>query len=450
METNAVISDASAPGTPAVSALERRLDLSLSIADFEKEVDQRLKRLSKNMKMPGFRPGKVPVNLARLQYGQQARQEALSEALAQLFSTAVTAQNLRVAGVPKIEVKNSDSPTHLEFSAIFEVYPEIVLHDLDGVEIERPVLDVGPVEIDRTIEILRKQRVRYEPVDRAAAKADQVSIDFLGKRDGEPFAGGQGKDYHFVLGERKMLSDFESAVIGTRPGEAKSFDMTFPAEYFSKELAGQSVTFDISVKEVGEPVLPEVDADFARALGVEDGDLVKMRAEIEDNLKREVRHRLQARIRGQVMDALLQANPVEVPGWLIQRESEHLMQSTRQDMERRGLKAKELPMHPEWFADQARKRVGLGLILSEIVKQYGLEAKPQQVRAMVEEVAQSYEHPEEVVRWHYAQPERLADFKAAAIEDNVVGWVLAKVRVVDKPIAFAELMGQEPSSGDSE
>ncbi len=410
METNAVISDELTSGTPAVSALERRVDLSLSIADFEKDVDQRLKRLSRNMKMPGFRPGKVPANIARLQYGQQARQEALTEALAQLFSAAVTAQKLRVAGVPKIEAKNSDNPTHLEFSAIFEVYPEIVLRDLEGVEIERPVLVVGPTEIDRTIEILRKQRVRYEPVDRAAAKADQVSIDFLGKRDGQPFAGGQGKDYRFVLGEGKMLSDFESAVIGTRPGEAKSFDMTFPAEYFSKELAGQSVTFDISVKEVGEPVLPEVDADFARALGVEDGDLVKMRAEIEDNLK---------------------------------RESEHLMQSTRQNMERRGLKVNEMPMQPEWFADQARQRVGLGLILSEIVKQYGLEARPQQVRAMVEEVAQSYEHPEEVVRWHYAQPERLADFEAAAIEANVVDWALAKVMVVDKPIAFAELMGQQ-------
>ncbi|HNF91466.1 MAG TPA: trigger factor [Accumulibacter sp.] len=443
METNAVISDASASGTPTVSALERRLDLSLSIADFEKEVDQRLKRLSKNMKMPGFRPGKVPANIARLQYGQQARQEALSEALAQLFRTAVTAQNLRVAGVPKIEVKNSDSPTHLEFSATFEVYPEVVLHDLNGVEIERPVLAVGPVEIDRTIEILRKQRVRYEPVDRAAAKDDQVSIDFLGKRDGEPFAGGQGKDYHFVLGEGKMLSDFESAVIGMRPGEAKSFDMTFPAEYFSKELAGQSVTFDISVKEVGEAVLPEVNADFAKTLGVEDGDLAKMRAEVEDNLKREVRNRLQARIRNHVMDALLQANPVEVPEGLIHRECEHLMQTTRQDMERRGLKVKELPMQSEWFADQARRRVGLGLILSEIVKQCGLEAKPQQVKRMVEEVAQSYEHPEEVVRWHYAQPERLAEFNAAAIEDNVVDWVLSRVTVVDKPIAFADLMGQQ-------
>ncbi len=444
METNAAMNDVSAPGASVVSTLERRLDLSLSIADFEKDVDQRLKRLSKNMKMPGFRPGKVPASIAKLQYGEQTRHEALSEALGKLFKMAVMAQNLRVAGTPKIEVKSSDNPTHLEFSAVFEVLPEIVLNDLAGVEIERPVLEeVGSTEIDGTIDILRKQRVRYELVDRAAAKADRVSIDFLGKRDGEPFAGGQGKDYRFVLGDGSMLPDFESAVIGMRPGEAKTFDMTFPAKYFSPELAGQSVTFDISIKEVGEPVLPEVDADFARTLGIEDGDLVKMRAEIEDNLKREVKKRLRAKIRGQVMDALLQANPIEVPGELIHREIDRLMQSTHQDMEQRGLQTKDLQIQPEWFADQARRRVSLGLILSEIVKQHGLEAQPQQVKAMVEEAAQSYDHPQEVVRWHYAQPDRLSVFESAAIESNVVDWVLAKVKVVDKPLSFAELMEQK-------
>ena len=441
---NAAMNEVSAPGAPVVSALERRLDLSLNIADFEKDVDQRLKRLSKNMKMPGFRPGKVPASIARLQYGEQARLDALSEALGQLFKTAAMAQNLRVAGTPKIEAKSSENPTHLEFSAIFEVFPEIVLNDLAGVEIERPILEeVGSTEIDGTIDILRKQRVRYELVDRAAAKADRVSIDFLGKRDGQPFAGGQGKDYRFVLGAGSMLSDFESAVIGMCPGEAKTFDMTFPAEYFSQELAGQSVTFDISVKEVGEPVLPEVDADFARTLGIEDGDLVKMRAEIEDNLKREVKKRLQAKIRGQVMDALLQANPIEVPRELIHREIDRLMQSTRQDMEQRGLQTKDLQIQPEWFADQARRRVSLGLILSEIVKQHGLAAQPQQVKAMVEEAAQSYDHPQEVIRWHYAQPDRLSVFESAAIEANVVDWVLARVKVVDKPLAFAELMEQQ-------
>ena len=442
METNAAITEAPATEAPAVSALERRVDLSVAIADFEKEVDQRLKRLGKNMKMPGFRPGKVPASIVRQQYGEQARHEALTEALGQSFSNAVSAQNLRVAGTPKIESKDADSSTHLEFSAVFEVYPEITLSDLAGVEIERAVLGVGPAEIDSTIDILRKQRVRYELVERAAATADRVSIDFLGKKDGEPFAGGEGRDYRFVLGEGKMLSDFENAVIGTGPGESRSFEMTFPAEYFSKELAGQSVSFDITVKEVGEPILPEVDADFARLLGVADGDLVKMRAEIEDNLRREVKKRLQAKVTGQVMDALLQANAIEVPGALIHREIERLMQLARDDMEKRGMKVKDLPMQPEWFVEQARRRVSLGLILAEIVKLHDLQAKPAQVKAMVEEAAQSYDHPEEVVRWHYAQAERLGDFEGAAIEANVVDWVLARAKVVDKPVAFAELMGQ--------
>jgi trigger factor len=438
METNAAITEA-----PAPSALERRLDLAVTIADLERDVGQRLKRLGKNMKMAGFRPGKVPASIVQQQYGNQARHEALTEALGQSFRDAVIAQNLRVAGTPKIEPKDSDSDAHMAFSAVFEVYPEIVLGDLAGVEIERPLLEVGPAEIDNTIEILRKQRVRYELVERAAATADRVSIDFLGKRDGEPFAGGQGKDYRFVLGEGKMLSDFESAVIGTSPGESKSFEMTFPAEYFSKELAGQSVTFDITVKEVGEAVLPEVDADFARALGVDDGDVGKMRAEIEANLRREVKKRLRAKVTGQVMDALLQSNPIEVPGALIQREIERLVQLARHDMEQRGLQVKDLPMQPEWFVGQATRRVSLGLILSEVVKQHGLDPRPEQVRAMVEEAAQSYDHPEEVVRWHYAQPERLGDFEGGVIESNVVDWVLARAKVNEKPVAFAELMGQQ-------
>jgi trigger factor len=438
MEMNAANTEA-----PAPSALERRVDLSLTIAELDKDIDQRLKRLGKNMKMPGFRPGKVPAQIVRQQYGEQARNDALSEALGNMLSAEVASQQLRVAGSPRIEPKSSDSTTHIEFSAVFEVYPEITLSDLVGVEVERPVLEVGATEIDGTLEILRKQRVRYELVDRPAASADRVSIDFVGKKDGEPFPGGQGKDYRFVLGEGKMLSDFENAVIGTRPGEDKSFEMTFPAEYFSKDLAGQSVTFDITVKEVGEPVLPALDADFAKALGIEDGDLVKMRAEIEENLKREVKKRLQARVTGNVMDALLAANPIEVPGALIHKEIERLMQVARQDMEQRGMKVKDLPMQPEWFADQARRRVSLGLILSEIVKLNELQAKPAQVKALVEEASQSYDHPEEVVRWYYAQPERLSDFEGTAIEANVVDWVLARVKVLDKPVAFAELMGQQ-------
>jgi len=445
METNAANTDTDAPveaGVATANALERRIDLSIALADLDKDVDQRLKRLGKNMKMSGFRPGKVPAHIIRQQYGEQARHDALSETLGSLFSEAVTAQKLRVAGSPKIETRDGGSTTHIEFSAVFEVFPEITLSDLAAIEVERPTLEVGPAEIAGTIEILRKQRVRYEPVDRAAASGDRVSIDFLGKKDGVPFQGGQGQDYQFVLGEGKMLADFENAVIGTRPGESKSFEMTFPSEYFSKELAGQTVTFEITVKEVGEAILPEIDADFARALGVDDGDLVKMRSEIEANLRREVKKRLQAKVTAQVMDSLLQANPIDVPSALIEKEIERLMQVARQDMEQRGMKVKDLPMQPEWFADQARRRVSLGLILAEIVRLHQLQAKPQQVRELVEEAAQSYEHPDEVVRWYYAQAERLTEFEGAAVEANVVEWVLTQVQGAERTVPFAELMGQ--------
>lgn len=438
METNATNTN-----EQAVNALERRLDLTVAIADLDKDVDQRLKRMGKNIKMAGFRPGKVPAGIVKQQYGDQARHEALNEALDRAFGEAVTTGKLRVAGYPRIEPKTTESTTHLEFAAVFEVYPEIALGDLSAVEVERPALEVGAAEVDSTIDILRKQRVKYEAVDRAAASGDRVVIDFLGKKDGEPFQGGQATDYPFVLGEGSMLADFENAVIGSKAGEAKSFDMTFPEDYFAKDLAGQTVIFEITVKEVNEPRLPEVDADFAKALGVEDGDIAKMRGEIEGNLKREVKKRLQSRVKEQVMDALLKATPIDVPNALVELEIQRLMQAARQDMEQRGMKGKDFPMQPEWFADQAKRRVSLGLILAEVVKANDLHAKSDQVKSIVEEAAQSYEHPEEVVRWYYAQPQRLAEIEGVAIEDNVVAWALASAKVVDKAVAFDELMGQK-------
>lgn len=442
METNATTTNADA--AQQTNALERRLDLAVAIADLDKEIDQRLKRMSKNVKMPGFRPGKVPATIVKKQYGDQAHYEALNEALERAFGEAVKTSKLRIAGQPNIEPKTSESTTHIEFSAVFEVYPEFKPGDLKDVEIERPVRAVGAAELESTLMALRKQRVRFDPVDRAAATGDKVMVDFQGKKDGEPFQGGQAKDYPFVIGEGAMLADFENAAIGLKAGEEKSFEMTFPAEYQAKDLAGQAVTFTISVKEVREPVLPEIDADFAKALGVEDGDIDKMKAEIEGNLKREVKKRLQGKVKDQVMEALLKANPIDVPNALVEMEIQRLMQAARQDMEQRsGGKMKDFPLQREWFADQAKRRVSLGLILSEIVKVNDLHAKSDQVRAIVDEAAQSYEHPEEVVRWYYAQPQRLTEIEGVAIEDNVVAWALASAKVVDKPVDFNELMGHK-------
>jgi len=429
--------------TAQANELERRIDLSIAIADVEKEMEQRLKRMGKNMKVPGFRPGKVPFNIVKQQYGDQARHEVLSEELDRVFGEAVTAQKTRVAGYPRIEPKTTESNTHLEFTAIFETYPDFVPGDLSAAEIERPVLEIGAAEVDKTLDILRKQRVSYEDTHRVAAKEDRVVIDFLGKKDGVPFQGGQANDYPFVLGQGTMLPDFENAVEGARTGESKSFDMTFPADYHAKDLAGQTVQFEITVKQVQAPKLPEINAEFAIGMGIADGDIAKMRAEIEDNLKREVKRRIEAKVKDQVMEALIKANPINVPNALVDMEIQRLMQAARQDMEQRGMKIKDMPIQPEWFADQARRRVILGLILAEVVKTEKLQATPEQVRAMVEEGAQSYEHPDEVIRWYYAQPQRLQEVEGVAIENNVVAWVLGKAKVTDKAAVFDELMGQK-------
>jgi trigger factor len=429
--------------TAQANELERRVDLSIAIADIEKEIDQRLKRTGKNVKMPGFRPGKVPFSIVKQQYGDQARHEVLSEQLDRVFGETVTAQKMRVAGYPRIEPKQSESNTHLEFSAIFETYPEFVPADLSAAEVERPVLEVGEAEVNKTLDILRKQRVSYADTDRAATKEDRVVIDFLGKRDGVPFAGGEATDYPFVLGQGQMLPDFENAVEGAKAGESKTFDLAFPADYHAKDLAGQTVQFDITVKQVQAPVLPEIDAEFATSMGIADGDVTKMRAEIEANLKREVKNRIESKLKDQVMEALLKANPITVPTSLVDMEIQRLMQAAKQDMEQRGMKTKDFPIQPEWFADQAKRRVTLGLILAEVVKTEKLQASPEQVRTMVEETAQSYEHPEEVIRWYYAQPQRLNEVEGVAIESNVVAWVLGKAKVTDKAAVFDELMGQK-------
>lgn len=429
--------------TQTTNPLERRLDLSVAIDALESATEQRLKRMGRNMKMPGFRPGKVPFAMVKQQYGAEARHEALTEALNTAFGEAVVGQKLNVAGYPNIEPKKTESTTHLEFSAVFEVYPEFALGDLSASSVERPVLEVSDAEVDKTLDILRKQRVRYSATDRAAAKEDRVVIDFLGKKDGEPFQGGQASDYPFVLGQGMMLPEFEAAVEGMKAGESKTFDMTFPADYFAKDLAGQTVQFEITAKQVMAPTLPEVDADFAKTLGIEDGDIAKMRAEIEGNLKREVKKRIEARLKDQVMDALVSANPIPVPNALVEMEVQRLIQNARQDMEQRGMKAKDFPIQPEWFADQAKRRVTLGLILAELVKSEKLQAKPEQIKALVEEAAQTYENPAEVVGWYYAQPQRLSEVEAVVIENNVVEWGLSKAQVADKTVAFDELMGQK-------
>ncbi|MDZ4251484.1 MAG: trigger factor [Sulfuritalea sp.] len=427
------------------SALERRIDMTVALAEIEKDVAQRLKQMSRTVKMAGFRPGKVPMKMVAQQYGSQARSEAIGAAVEKAYGEKLREQNLRVAGYPRIEPRidpSSDaSPGLLGFTAVFEVYPEITLGDVSGQAIEKPQLTVTDAEVDKTLDVLRKQRVTYVETDRAAAKDDRLVIDFVGRKDGEEFSGGKASDYSVMVGGGMMLPDFEAQMEGVKAGETKTFDVSFPADYQAAELAGSTVQFEMTVKKVEAARLPEIDAEFAKQLGVADGDIAKMRVEVRGNLEREVKKRLLAKVKAQVMDALIDVNPIEVPKALVQMESEQMAETARRDMESRGMGMKNIPVEASWFTEQATRRVKLGLLLAELVKAKDLHVKPEQVRTIVDEFAETFEDPKEVVRWYYSQPQRLAEAEALALENNVVDWVLANAKVSEAPIAFDALMG---------
>ncbi|HZN22767.1 MAG TPA: trigger factor [Burkholderiales bacterium] len=430
----------------SIGTLERRLSIAVPMAEIDHEVDARLKRLTRTVKMDGFRPGKVPLKVVAQQYGPQVRQEVIGETLQKTFGEAIRQQNLRIAGFPRFDAKPAEEgASQFEYSATFEVYPEVKLGDISDVTITRPQLEVGDAEVERTVEVMRKQRVRYEPADRAAENADQLTMSYSGTIEGTEFPGGKAENQQIVLGEGRLLPDFEKQLAGMKAGETKSFELRFPDDYHGKEVAGKTATFQVTVSEVAAPKLPEIDTEFAKSLGVADGDLARMRAEIRSNLEREVKMRLSGRVKDQIMQALLGTTQVEVPKALIESEIERLRELTRQDFAARGIPIREdMPLPANVFEKQAERRVNLGLILSEVVKAHQLQAKPEQVRALVEEQAQSYENPQEVVRWYYQQPERLREIESMAMEDNVVEWALRTAKVEDKPIEFDELMGNKP------
>jgi trigger factor len=425
-----------------LSSLERRLSVTLPLDKVNTEIESRLKHLARTVKLHGFRPGKVPMKIVEQQFGGQVRQEVLGDAVQRSFGEAVKEKNLRVAGFPRIEVKPGDAPAEkFEYIATFEVYPEVAIGELAQVKIERPVVEINDAEVGKTIDILRKQRTHYHVVDRGAQSGDQVRMDYRGTIAGEAFDGGTGVDQNALLGSGQLLADFEKNLIGMKAAESREFDVHFPDEYHGKEVAGKDARFAVQVKEVREPHVPEADAEFAKSLGVADGDLAKMRADVKANLEREVKRRAETRVKDQVMKSLLDATRVEMPRALLDMEIERLMQNMRRDLEQRGLKSDQIPMPKEAFEPEAVRRVSLGLILAEMVRLHKLEAKPDQIKAVIQEYAQSYEKPEEVVRWYYQQPERLREVESLVLEDNVVKWTLSNAKVEDKPTAFDDLMG---------
>ncbi|WP_027864173.1 trigger factor [Massilia alkalitolerans] len=440
-----------ATAVETLGKLERRLTITFPVADVRTEVEKRLKKQAKTAKAPGFRPGKVPLKMVAAQYGYQIESDVLNDKVGRAFNEAANENQLRVAGFPKIEPKEEAPEGMLAFDATFEVYPEVVLGDLAATEIETVAAEVSDAEIDKTIDILRKQRVHYHTKgeegehgtggEAVAADGDRVTVDFVGKIDGEEFAGGKAENYAFVLGEGRMLPEFEAATVGLKVGESKTFPLPFPEDYHGKDVAGKTAEFTITLNKLEWAHMPEVDAEFAKSLGIEDGSIEKMREDIKTNLEREVNARIKARNKEAVMDALVKSTELDVPKAMIQQDSERLAEMTRQDMAQRGMDVKAMPFPPEMFADKAERRVRLGLILSQLVQDNNLQATQEQVKAQIEDFSQSYEDPKEVLKYYYSDRRRLAEVEALVLEENVVNYVLGKAKVSSKTIAFDELMG---------
>lgn len=424
--------------------LERKMTLTLPKEAIQGEISARLRRLAHTVRMDGFRPGKVPMTIVAQRYGASVQYEVMNDKVGEAFFNAANEAKLRVAGQPTITEKEGAAEGEMAFDALFEVLPEVKIGDLSAVEIEKASAEVTDEAIQRTLDVLRKQRRSFaqKAQGATAVDTDRVTVDFVGKLDGEPFEGGKADDFQFVLGEGQMLPEFEAAVQGMKVGESKTFPLVFPADYHGKDVAGKTADFMVTVKKIESAHLPEVDDQLAKSLGVEAGTVEGLRAEISKNLAREIKFRLLARNKQHVMDALLKAAELDVPKTSVHAEIHRLIDSARAELKARGVKdVEKIPLPEDSFHEQAERRVRLGLVVAELVKQHDLKAKPEQIKAQVDEVAASYEKPAELVRYYYADEHRLADVEAMVVENNVTDYVLSQAKVSEKKLTFEELMG---------
>ncbi len=429
------------PNIQIISGLERRIDLTIPATDIETEVATRLNKLARDVRMPGFRKGKVPLKLVASSYGAEVQSEVLNDKLGRAFNDAVNACNVRVAGQPQIEAKPDPVGSGFVFSATFEIYPEISFDWISSIEVKRAQCAVDDAAVDRTVEIMRKQRATFEAVDRASQEGDRITIDFAGTIDGVAFDGGSATDYAVKVGGGSMLPEFDQALRAMKVGDKKTFAVNFPADYHGKEVAGKTAQFEVTAKKVEQPVLPPVDDAFAKGIGIPDGDLTKMRAEIKANLEREIDSRLKARTRGAVMEALVNAASFDVPKSLVANEAQRLSQEMLAQLAERGMDTKGAPLPLDLFAPKAEKQVRLGLLVGELVRTENLGVQQQQLRQALEKVAQSYERPAEVIQWYLQDRNRLSEIENSVLEDNVMAWVLTKAKVSDESVGFDELMG---------
>ena len=423
--------------------LERKVVLSLPWSEVNAAVEKQLRQTARRVRIDGFRPGKAPLHMVESMYGASIQNDVLNELAQKAFYDVAVAQDLKIAGMPRLEgVEEQDSKEEFKFAAIFEVFPEITVGDLSAQEVEKAVTNVGDAEIEQTIEILRKQRTRFEHADREAREGDRVIIDFEGKIDGVAFDGGSSQNYPFILGQGQMLPEFEAGVLGLKENESKDVEVNFPEDYHGKEVAGKTAVFTITLKNVSEPVLPEVDEAFAKAMGIESGDVNQMREEVKKNVLREVKRRTEAQTKESAMEALLKSTEVQVPKALIADEAGRLAQEMKQNFINQGMAdAANLDLPADMFNEQAERRVKLGLILAKIVEENQLEPKDEQIKAIVTEFADSYEDPQEVIDWYFADASRLQGPTSLAVEANVVDYVLGKAKVNEKVLLFDEVMG---------
>ena len=425
--------------------LERKVTLSLPWSSINAECDKRLKQTARKARIDGFRPGKAPLSMIQSMYGASIQNDVMNELAQKVFFDTAVAEGWKIAGMPRLEgVEGQDDKENFLFSGVFEVFPEVKVGNLSGQEVEKVTATVGDAEVEKTIDILRQQRTRFNHTERAAKDGDRVIINFAGKIDGEAFAGGSAENYAFVLGQGQMLPEFEAGVNGLKEGESKDVEVNFPEDYHGKEVAGKTAVFTITVRNVAEPVLPEVDEVFAKALGIADGNIETMRAEVKKNVEREVKRRVDSQNKEAAMEALLAVSELQVPNALINEEAARLAAEMKQNFINQGMAdAKNLDLPLDMFKEQAERRVKLGLILAEVVQANGLEPSKEQIDAVIADFAESYEDPQEVIDWYHADNSRLQGPTSLAVEANVTDFVLSKAKVTEKALSFDEVMGNQ-------
>lgn len=432
------------------TGLERRLTIGVPAQRIDDEVNKRLQKAAGQAKIDGFRPGKVPMKVLRQRYGGGVRQEVIGEVMSQSFYEAVVKEELQPAGQPVIEPREMDPGKDLTYTATFEIYPEISLGDLSKVSVDQPVADVTEADIDHMIEVFRKQQGSYVAVERAAALEDQVNIDYKGTRDGEAFEGGSAEGSDLVLGSSSMIPGFEDGIVGLSSGDSKTLSLSFPEDYHSEELKGAAVEFTVTVNEVREHQDAELNEEFYARYGVNDGGEAGFREQIADNMRRELKKAVSNKVKQQIMDQLVDMHEVQLPAALVKGEIETLRKQMFQQFGEAASQLDDSILPDEMFTEQAERRVSLGLILGELIKAEELKSDPAKVRAMVEEMAATYQDPDEVINYYYGNKELLQSVESAVLEEEAVDKILAAAQVIDVPQSYEEAVAPAaPSEEDS-